>query len=734
MTAPDERQPSEEQSSSHDIHDALLSAIEWVSDYHGRPFSPEVAVRGLPLVNGHLSVANLEGAFANVGLGARVVRKKPSNVPLIVCPFLVFFEGGDVGIVTGRRGRRGKYQVIIAGHRGTRRMSQKELERQTLDFVVYVSPSSDVFSQEENMRELARGHWLWSTVRRFWGAWTQVVLVAFFVNILGLALPLFVMNVYDRVIPYNAIPTLWALAAGVVLAMIFDFILRMLRATVIDNAGRRIDMKVSSDVFSHVLDTKMSERKSSSGDMASSVREFEAVRDFFTSASLTSAIDLLFIGVFLGVLWLIVGPLVLVPMVAVPIVLISTLLIQIPMKRSVNKGLVSSNNRHSVLVESLVGIETIKAASAEGPFQRRWESAVADTVRASSKTRFWSSLAIFLSMTIQQLVSVVVIVWGVYLVAAGEISVGALIASNILAGRVLAPLGGIAMTLSRLQQSFNALGNLDRLMDSRRDHGVHNAHTETVETGFLELREAGFNYPESINMVLQGVTTRIQPGERVGIIGKVGSGKSTLGKLLCGLYETTNGAILLDDIDIQHRSVADLRKAIYYVPQDADLFSGSIRQNICFNGPVAPDVFDKACQVAGVADFVQQEPLGYEMPVGERGRNLSGGQRQAVALARCLVNLPKIVFLDEPTAAMDTSTEAAFVEAMAEFRDEISTLIIATHRSSLLDLVDRIIVLDRGRIAADGPKKQILDSLSKNATGKPGNNRQKKVQVKNDGK
>jgi ATP-binding cassette subfamily C protein LapB len=702
-------------SGSSEIHNSLLEAMEWIAVHHGRRFSRDVALGGLPLGNGLMTIAHVERAFDNIGLSARIVEKSPVEVPLIVCPFLVFFEGGDVGIVTGRRGKRGKFQLVLAGHKGTKRMSASDLQQQCLGFVVYVSPSNDIFSQEENMQEFAKGHWLWSTIRRFWGAWTQVVLVAFFVNILGLALPLFVMNVYDRVIPYNGIPTLWALAAGVILAIVFDFILRLLRATVIDNAGRRIDMKVSADVFSHVLDMKMSERRSSAGDVASSVREFESVRDFFTSASLTSAIDLLFIGVFLGVLWIIVGPLVLVPLLAVPVVLAVTLIIQIPMNRSVVKGLVSSNNRHSVLVESLVGVETIKAASAEGPFQKRWDAAVADTVRTTSKTRFWSSLVIFFSMSVQQFVSVIVIVWGVYLVASGDISVGALIASNILAGRVLAPLGGIAMTLSRLQQSVNALGNLNRIMNTDRDHGSPGAHTGEVESGRLEFRNAGFHYPGSENTVLQQISTRISPGERVGIIGRVGSGKSSLGKLLCGLYDTTSGAILLDDVDIKHRQMADLRKTVYYVPQEADLFTGSIRNNVCFNGPVDSALFDKACQVAGVAAFVQQEPLGYEMQVGERGRNLSGGQRQAVTLARSLVNNPQILFLDEPTASMDTTTEASFVREMAQFKDEVSTLIIATHRSSLLELVDRIIVLDQGRIVGDGPKEKILNSLSRKA-------------------
>lgn len=707
-------------------HSSLVAAIEWVARHHQMQFSEATALSGLPLADNLLTIANIEGAFSNLGLEARVVQKCPTKVPLIVCPFLAFFKTGEVGVVTGRRGKRGKFSVMMEGESRPRYIHARDLKGQTRDSVVYVSLARDVFSDEQNIRQIARGHWLWATVRRFWGAWTQVVLVAFLVNLLGLALPLFIMNVYDRVIPYQAIPTLWALSIGVALALLFDFILRMLRATVIDNAGRRIDMKVSSDVFSHVLDTKLSQRRSSAGDIASSVREFEAVRDFFTSASLTSAIDLLFIGVFLAVLWVIVGPLVLVPLLAVPLVLLVTLLIQIPMNNSVLTGLLSSNNRHSVLVESLVGVETIKAASAEGPFQRRWEAAVADTVRATSKTRFWSSLAIFFCMSVQQMVSVIIIVWGVYLVTAGDISIGALIASNILAGRVLAPLGGIAMTLSRLQQSITALRNLGNLMRAERDHGDDGDHTSVIERGHIELRDVQFNYPGSELVVLNGVSINIDPGEKIGLIGRVGSGKSTLGKLLSGLFECSSGSILLDDVDLKHRRTSDVRHSIYYVPQEADLFSGSIRDNICFSGPVEPDVFERACRVSGVADFVQKEPLGYEMPVGERGRNLSGGQRQAVALARSLVNESKVLFLDEPTAAMDTTTESVFVNFMKELRDPEQTLLIATHRSTLLELVDRIIVLDNGRVVADGEKKQVLTELGHKTAGRKTSQRRRK--------
>jgi len=691
---------------------SLLDAVEAIALHHNLPFSRASAVSGLPVGDGGLAISQLEGAFANIGLAARVVKKRPSEVPLIVAPFLVVFKGGDIGIVHGKRGPLGKYSLEMAGHPGRRSVTAKALDAEALPYAVYASPAVDTFSEGEAGRELARGHWLWSTVRRFWGAWSQVVIVALFVNLLALALPIFVMNVYDRVIPYNAIPTLWALAAGVALALGFDFVLRMLRATIIDNAGRRIDMRVSADIYNHVLDARMDQRPHSAGDIASSVREFESVRDFFTSASLTSAIDLVFVGLFLAVLWFIVGPLVLVPLIAVPVVLVATMLVQVPLARSVKKGLVSNHHRHSVLVESLVGVETVKATSSEGAFQRRWDAAVADTVRATSSSRFWSSLSMFFSMFVQQSVSVVIIVWGVYLVAAGDISVGALIASNILAGRVLAPLGGIAMTLTRSQQSFSALAGLNQLMALPRDHDLETRRAGEITSARLEFRDVGFSYPATDRPVVQGLKLTVSPGERVGIVGRVGSGKSTIGKLLCGLYETTEGGILLDDVDIKHRNRADLRQAVGYVSQTPDLFSGSLRENICFNGPISDDLFDEACFVSGVAVFAQSHPLGYEMPVGERGAFLSGGQKQAVALARALVLKPRVLFLDEPSAAMDTMTEASLVRNLKTHSSKLHTLIVATHRSSLLDLVDRIIVLDQGKVVHDGPRDQVLRAMN----------------------
>ncbi|MEM8750512.1 MAG: type I secretion system permease/ATPase [Pseudomonadota bacterium] len=719
------------------ISSGLMIALEQLSIHHGLPYSHAVALNGVAMNEARMSYSDFERACSNLGLASKIVKKRPSQVPGLVCPFVVFLKSGDVGLVLSRSTGSKKVSLQIAGETSARAIDVAKLDAETHDRVIYVAPAlwQSSFNKSDDLSDARSRHWLWGTVRRFWGSWAQVVLAAFLINLLGLALPIFVMNVYDRVIPYNAIPTLWALAGGVALALVFDFLLRMLRSLTIDKSGRRIDMKVSSDIYRHAIDATMKDRPPRAGDIASQIREFETVRDFFTSASLTSVIDLVFVGLFLFVLWLIVGPLALVPLIAVPIVLGVTALIQIPLGRSVSKGLASSTNRHSVLVESLVGIETVKAIAAEGAFQQKWERAVAESVRATSSSRFWSSLAIFFSMLVQQGVSVVIIVWGVFLVAAGEISVGALIASNILAGRVLAPLGGIAMTLSRLQQSMIAYRSLNKLMALDRDHAPRKdreaPRANAINQGRLEVRNASFSYPNSDHKTLDGLNLTIAPGERVGIVGRVGSGKSTFGKLLCGLYETTDGAILLDNTDIRHNHLADLRQAVSYLGQEPHLFSGSVRDNILFSGTADDDRFEEAVHISGVASMVQTHPLGYQMPVGERGAQISGGQRQAIAIARSLMGDPKILFLDEPTSAMDSTTEAAVVQNLARLKRPDMTLLIATHRSSLLELVDRVIVIESGRVVADGPRKNVLSQLAK--TAKTARAVKRKPEVKSDG-
>ena len=700
--------------------DPLLAVLQFLTTNFELPFSSAIARQGLPLENSVLAIGHFEDAAENLGLKVKLVNRKPTKVSPLVYPFVVLFKNGDAGVALSRSNKNGTVEVQIPGSEPAF-VSPKQLDQDALATVGYVSTQTNR-RQSPNFSNLrAPGHWLWSVVGRFWPNWLNIALTALLINLLALALPLFVMNVYDRVIPNNSISTLWALAAGVLIALVFDFGLRMMRAIMIDNSGRRIDMKVSSLLFKQALDVKMADRLGRAGDLANQIREFETVRDFFTSASISSMIDLFFISLFLLVLWLIVGPLALVPMIAVPIVIATTLLIQYPLAKSVAQAQETTSNRHSVLVESLVGIETVKAISAEGVLQGRWDEAVASSVWASSAAKFWSSLAIYFTLFVQQLVSVGVIVWGVFLVADNAITIGALIASNILAGRVLAPLSGIAMTLARAQQSFASLKQLNHLMRLEGDHHALSTSPANLSGAAIQIKDLQFTYPQQDQNALDIQTLNISPGERIGIVGRVGSGKSTIGKLLAGLFQANAGTIVLGGSEINQYAKADLRRAVAYVGQDAELFSGNLQQNILFTQPYDENKFTQAVNVSGVALFAQNHPHGYEMQVGERGKFLSGGQRQAVSIARMMMGYSKLLFLDEPTSGMDNLSEAAFIQALSQWLKSDTTLIVATHRNSLLAIVDRILVLDKGKLIADGPREVILKQLNArpNPAGKP---------------
>ena len=695
--------------------DPLLSCLEYVTGHYGKAFSAEAALNGLPLREGQLTADLLIRASERLGFRAQLLKRKVARVPALVAPFIVLLNDGTACVVLRKTNRGRKVQVVFPSISKSRKnLKTSELEKTASGYVFYITPADASASEDAlpTSREVERGHWFWSSARKFWPSWIQILLAALAINLLGLAVPLFVMNVYDRVIPNLAMPTLWALASGVVIALLIDFLLKQLRAMVLDQTGRRVDMKVASILFEHAMDLKMSARRGPAGFVANQIREFETVRDFFTSSSFVAVTDLLFIGLFIFVLWIIVGPIAFVPLGAVPLVILVTLMIQAPLGRLVKKSQAELARRHSILVEGLVGIEAIKAVGGEGVMQRRWESAVAATARASSWTRVWSSLAIYFTATVQQAVSVVMIVWGVYLVREGDITIGGLIAANILAGRVLAPLGNISQTLVRAQQAFAAMRGLNSLMDLPGERNKALQGGETVGQGEAEFRNVTFAYPDASGNALTDVSFKIEAGERVGIIGRVGSGKTTIGKLLAGFFEPSEGTILVDETEIRHYHPADLRAGVGYLAQDPELFGGSIRDNIILGQPnVNEQQVAAAVHMAGVDTFTASHPEGLTREVGERGRALSGGQRQAITLARMLIRKPRILFLDEPSNSMDTTTEGVLIERLMGLRETGQTLIVCTHRNSMLRLVDRLIVIDSGRIVADGPRQEVLDRL-----------------------
>ncbi len=694
--------------------DALLACLGYIAQSLGKPVSYRAALHGLPLNDGRLTPGLVPRAAQRLGLLAKLVQRSISKVPALVAPFIVLFDSGDACVVIRRTALRRLVVVFPLVSDKPRTISQSRLQKDASGYLFYVTAEAteEDAKSGRNQAKPKRGHWLWSAVSHFWPSWIQIVFAALVLNCLGLAFPLFVMNVYDRVIPNLAIPTLIALGTGVVIAIGFDFLLKQLRAVVLDRTGRRVDMKVASDIFEHALGISMTEQTGSAGAIANQIREFESVRDFFTSSAIIAVTDLLFIGIFITVLWLIAGPIALVPLLAVPIVLLVTLLVQVPLSKSVRDTQMQASRRHSILVESLIGVETIKTVSAEGVMQRRWENAVAATARANTTMKFWSSMAIYFTATVQQSVGVVIIFWGVFLVADGALTVGGLIAANILSGRVLAPLGNIAQTFARAQQAFVAMRGLTQFMALARERPDTLSSGRLIKEGTIEFRDVGFAYPGAGSDTLSSLNFKIAAGERVGIIGRVGSGKTTVGKLICGLYPASSGTLLIDGVDAQHYETADLRAEVGFVSQDPELFAGTIRDNIVLGKPTArEDEIAEVVELSGVDGFTATHPNGLSLTIGERGQGLSGGQKQAVALARMLLRRPKVLFLDEPSSAMDTATETTLIEKLKSHVDDDSTLIVCTHRGTFLEVVDRLLVIENGQLVADGPKDRVLEAL-----------------------
>lgn len=443
------------------------------------------------------------------------------------------------------------------------------------------------------------------------------------------------------------------------------------------------------------------------------MRDFDSVREFFTSGTVVAATDLLFAIVFIGVLFLIAGPLAWIPLIMLPIVIGAGLILQRPLDRAINRLQAESAARHGVLVESLSGIETVRATGAEARMQTAWERSVAATARSGEEVHFWSVLALTISSSAQQITSMLLVVVGVFLILDGQITMGALIAANMLSGRVLAPISSLASVITRATQTMISLRSIDKLMQLERERPPGRAYVaRTITRGGISFNNVSFKYPASKESAIENVSFKIAPGERVAIIGRVGSGKTTVGRLLSGFYEPLEGSITVDDIESRQYDPADLRTGIGFVMQDTDLFFGKLRDNITLGRPSATDeeVIDVA-RLSGVEQFIAGHPLGFDMPISEGGRSLSGGQKQAIGLARALIRKPKIIFMDEPTAHFDVRSEAEFLERLKTLAKTDMTIIVSTHRPSLLSLVNRILVFERGKLVADGPREKILAAL-----------------------
>jgi len=543
------------------------------------------------------------------------------------------------------------------------------------------------------------------------------MLAALLSNVLMIMTGLFTSVVYDRVIPNKAFVTLWSLGAGALIAIAFDLAARQLRSYLIDAAGKKADLALGSQIFRQAMGIKLEHRPESAGAFAHRLAQIEVVRDFSTSATISALTDLPFILLFILVTWLVAGPIVLVLLIAVPLVLAMTFAIQSMLRRYLSANMAQQADLHGVLIEAVEGLEDVRAAGAQGHFIQRYEDANASAAMTSLKARSMSSWINNFAMVAQQLITVIMLIWGVHLIDAGQLTGGALIAAVMFGGRAIAPLGSVVNLASRYQSAKAALRSLEQLMDLPTERDLSKRYLSRPKLqGQLALHDVRFAYPQGTQqhapVVLKGVSIHIRAGERVALLGKIGSGKSTILRMLGGLYHPTDGFVEVDGIDLRQIDPADFRAHVGFVSQEPRLFQGSLRDNVLL-GRANADInnFMDVARQTGLDRIAAAHPMGFDLPVGEAGCLLSGGQRQLVALARCLVTHPQILLLDEPTSSMDAQAEGSFIRHLKTAVGE-RTLVVVTHRPALLDVVDRVIVVDGGKILADGPKAQVLAALA----------------------
>ena len=700
-------------------NDPLAASLTYLAAYHGRAVSREALLGGLPIVDGRLSVALYDRAARRAGLDTEAIKRDILDIPALVLPAVLIMKNGTALILVGIDNANESVKVVDPLAKPDTRQV-RDISAVAADYTGYaflVRAAMEADARTVAAGNLPRNHWFWSVVKTHWRSYGHIALAAFLINMIALATPLFIMSVYDRVVPNGAIPSLIALSIGMVLAIIFDFIFRMVRSRMIDVTGKTVDVVLAANIFEHVMSVKMAQRPTSVGIVANQMRDFDSVREFFTSGGVVSATDLVFAVLFISVLYTIAGPLAFIPLLMLPVMVVVGLAMQRPLDRAMRRLQAESSARHGVLVESLAGLETVRATGAEARMQTVWERSVAATARSGEAVQFWASLALTSTNAAQQITSLLLIVIGVFLILDGHLTIGALVAANMLAGRVLAPISGITSVITRGTQTLSALKSIDRIMSLERERSPQRAYvSRKIQEGRIAFENVSFAYPNAPDKALDKVSFKIDGGERIGIIGRVGSGKTTVGRLLLGFYEAQEGRILVDGIDSRQYDPSDLRTGIGFSMQDTDLFFGKLRDNIALGKPEATDEeVIAAARLSGVESFIAGHPMGYDMPISEGGRSLSGGQKQAIGLARVLIRKPQILFLDEPTAHFDVRSEGEFLERLKAIRTDRMTIIISTHRLSLLSMVDRLLLFDHGRLVADGPRDKVLALLQ----GKP---------------
>ena len=703
--------------------DPLMQCLAVLTKLNHKPVSEKVLAYGLPFEPGSgkqrlfsidNSKANFSRAAEKAGFMSQLQRRKLKDIPSLVLPVILTLKDDNACVLLEINQENKTAQVIIPSiDKNPVQVTFKKLEEEYIGYVFFLKRKYEGFGQEQLTGEsIKRKNWFFGTLMKFKGIYLRVLLATFLVNLFVIAGPLFTLNVYDRIIPHNAIDTLWVLAGGVALIYIFDLILKHIRTYFLENAARRSDVILSSMLFEQAMNLKLENKPGSVGSFSSIIKDFDGIRSFFASSAITAFIDVPFAAIFLMVIYSINNLIVLIPLTTILMILILSIPLRYSVQKIINTTHEATHQRNSILIESLANLETIKTFNAGSSMQWHWEESTGFIAEKSQRSRVKSGSLATLTASLTQFSSVAIIIAGVYLIKDGELTMGGLIAVNILASRTISPMAQAVSLMLNFGQMRAGLKSLNEFMekDIERPENKKFLHRPDIQ-GEIEFKEVGFNYPEEQNKAISNISFHIKPGERIGIIGAVGSGKSTIGRLLLGLFDPIEGSVFIDGLDIKQIDPADLRHNFSYVPQDVVLFSGSVRDNITLKSPhISDEAIIQAARIGKVDSFTNRHPLGMDLQVGERGSSLSGGQRQSVAVAMAFIEESPVVLLDEPTNAMDFNTEAQVIANLNKKTKGRTTLII-THKPSILKIVDRILVMDKGKIVMDGPKDQIFAKL-----------------------
>ncbi|WP_149712139.1 type I secretion system permease/ATPase [Campylobacter concisus] len=708
---------------SDKIKDELLQCLVIFTKLHNNPYSADALTIGLPVKDGEeielFSLKSSKSLFSRAasraGFASTLVRKDLDQISPLVLPCILMLRGKKACILQSFSEDKKMANIITPDlSTGTSTIETSKLKDEYLGYAYYLKREfvpEDTSSTK--LIDAGNDHWFWGTLKRSKKIYFDVVIASFIINLFVLASPLFTMNVYDRVVPNNAVETLWVLALGVSVVYGIDLFLKFVRSYFLEIAGKKSDIIMSSILFERVMDMKFSNKPKSVGSFASNLKEFDTVRNFFSSASLAAIVDLPFALIFLIVTYFIGSYLVLVPIVIMIAILCYTFFIKDPLQNAIKSTFEASAMKNGILIESLSSLETIKTLGASGHVQWNWEEATGEIANRSIKSKIITTSITTVTSFLVQLNTIAIIVLGVYMIQDTHLTMGGLIAAVMLSSRAIAPMGQVASLAANFEQTKTAYQSLSKIMQMpvERPEGKKFVRRNSFE-GKIEFKNVSFTYPDTTKGSLDRINFVIQPGEKVGIIGRNGPGKTTLQKIILGLYAPTEGSVLIDGIDINQIDPADLRRNIGYVPQDVVLFKGTVRENIVQKAPYVDDMqIIKAAKVSGVDEYVNAHPLGFDMPVFERGDGISGGQRQSIAVARAFLLDSPIILLDEPTNSLDNTVESK-LKANLKVNTVNKTMILVTHRTSMLDLVDRLIVMDNGKILLDGPRDEVLARLS----------------------